>query len=68
MPSFNRRRFVQSLALVAAGSGWKHVNASGTLLSAPAHLAQNNRFKISLNAYSFNAPLTKKNHRAGSTY
>ncbi|HVZ26132.1 MAG TPA: sugar phosphate isomerase/epimerase family protein [Sediminibacterium sp.] len=59
MPLFNRRHFVQTLALAAAGSGWKPLHARGTAVPLSKQLAQNNRFKISLNAYSFNALLTK---------
>lgn len=57
MKTFQRRKFIQAVCTTAAAT------ATGTHLYAmPATQRSNesNRFRISLNAYSFNAPLSSK--------
>ena len=59
MKPFERRKFLQSLVTVSAAAGLGNISlAKAQSIQTPAG-ANSNRFKISLNAYSFNAPLTK---------
>ena len=56
MPALHRRKFFQNLVMASAATGMAgKLSATGSSFSAPAGEA--NRFKISLNAYSFNSPL-----------
>jgi len=56
-----RRKFLQSLFFLPVIAKTKSGDYSNTLLVSPeSKPSLSHRFKISLNAYSFNAPLTKK--------
>jgi sugar phosphate isomerase/epimerase len=59
MSSSERRKFLQSLLTVSAIAGTGNISFAATREIKTKPDAINNRFKISLNAYSFNGPLTK---------
>ena len=59
MKPFQRRKFIQTLLTASAVTGAGNFSLAGAAeKKKPA--SYSNRFKISLNAYSFNDPLTKK--------
>ncbi len=55
MKNIKRRKFLQSLATVGAIAGTANISFAAKAKTAAT--GNNNRFKISLNAYSFNEPL-----------
>jgi len=57
MKSFERRKFLQSLITASALTGMGNFSLAKATPIKPAARSDNNRFKISLNAYSFNEPL-----------
>ncbi len=57
MKSFERRKFLQSLITASALTGMGNFSLAKATPIKPAGRNDNNRFKISLNAYSFNEPL-----------
>ncbi|MES2003236.1 MAG: sugar phosphate isomerase/epimerase family protein [Bacteroidota bacterium] len=60
MKSFQRRKFLQSLALTAAATGISKFSFAKGAQESIAPANKSNRFKISLNAYSFNNALVNK--------
>ena len=62
MESFKRRKFLQSLATVSAVAGLGNFSLADAQPVNKIRGISGNRFKISLNAYSFNEPL-----RSGKT-
>lgn len=59
MKSLARRKFLQTLATGGAALGLANTGWARALNKQTLTAAADNRFKISLNAYSFNGPLTK---------
>ncbi|WP_026768467.1 sugar phosphate isomerase/epimerase [Asinibacterium sp. OR53] len=59
MKSLARRKFLQTLATGGAALGLANTGWASALNKQTLTAAADNRFKISLNAYSFNGPLTK---------
>ncbi len=62
MKPFERRKFLQSLITASALTGMGNFSLAEATPVKPAGHSDSNRFKISLNAYSFNEPL--KNGKA----
>jgi sugar phosphate isomerase/epimerase len=60
MKAFERRKFLRSFLTVSAVAGTGGISFANTKPKQATVDSNSNRFKISLNAYSFNAPLTGK--------
>jgi sugar phosphate isomerase/epimerase len=60
MQTFQRRKFIQSLATASAVIGTGSLSIANAKEKQVASGVDKTRFKISLNAYSFNRPLTDK--------
>ena len=59
MNTFKRRKFLQTLVTASAVAGAGNISVVNAREKKQIIMGDKNRFKISLNAYSFNAPLTK---------
>ncbi len=59
MSKFERRKFLQSALMALSAMGLGKFSLAGDGVKKQISNSDPNRFKISLNAYSFNAPLTK---------
>jgi sugar phosphate isomerase/epimerase len=59
MSLLQRRKFSQTLATVSAVAGVGNISTVTAQVKKQVNTNDKNRFKISLNAYSFNAPLAK---------
>ena len=59
MNTFKRRKFLQTLVTASAVAGAGNISVVNAQEKKQIIMGDKNRFKISLNAYSFNAPLTK---------
>ena len=57
MDNFKRRKFLQAVATLTAATGLSNFSFAGTSPNQISTSVAGNRFKISLNAYSFNEPL-----------
>ncbi|MBC7886307.1 MAG: sugar phosphate isomerase/epimerase [Ferruginibacter sp.] len=57
MESFERRKFLMSLTTLSAATALGNFSLAGAAVYKPPVNTEGNRFKISLNAYSFNEPL-----------
>lgn len=60
MKPFERRKFLRSFLTASAVAGTSGFSFAHAQPKQPTVDSNSNRFKISLNAYSFNAPLTNK--------
>jgi sugar phosphate isomerase/epimerase len=60
MNPLQRRRFLQSMLTASAVTGLKGISLANTAVGNALAPGDTTRFKISLNAYSFNKPLTEK--------
>ena len=59
MNTFKRRKFLKTLVTASAVAGAGNISTTIAQEKIRPNTSDKNRFKISLNAYSFNAPLTK---------
>ena len=59
MSLLQRRKFLQTLVTASAVAGAGNISVVNAREKKQIIMGDKNRFKISLNAYSFNAPLTK---------